>query len=597
MQTIHHSIRYFAHRNPESNAIAAPGRTPLSYRCLLEIIEQTSLALNASGLGRNDPLAIVLPEGAEMVSTLLSVTCSAIAAPLNPAYQQQEFEYFFSDLQVKALITQRNFCEAAAQAAASQNIPILYVQFEQNDPAGLFSLSCLENRPSITTGLSSPEDLALIAYTSGSTAKPKIVPLSHRNICVSAANIIKSLQLTPADRCLNVMPLFHIHGSIICTFSTITSGGCLIAAPGFIAPRFLDWMHEQQPTWYSSAPTIHQSILEQVEKRPEAINAHPLRMIRSSAAAMPPQLLLKVEKVWGVPFIEGYGLSETAHLLSSNFLPPFKRKSGSVGIAAGPEVAVMDVESSHLLPPGQIGEVVARGPNVMTGYLRNPEANQKAFTQDGWFRTGDQGYMDEEGYFFITGRIKEIINRGGEKIAPREIDEALLLHPSVKHAVAFGVPDSKLGEEVAAAVVLHQPEVDEKTLKHFLSARLAHFKVPRRILFVDEIPKGPTGKLQRIGLAEKLGLFSLTSEAEQDDSLPASPLEEKIAAIWSKVLHLPQVGRSQSFISLGGDSILVASLVVAFREDFGVSVPLIDLFDALTVAEQANIIQKIIEKP
>jgi acyl-CoA synthetase (AMP-forming)/AMP-acid ligase II len=230
-----------------------------------------------------------------------------------------------------------------------------------------------------------------------------------------------------------------------------------------------------------------------------------LRLVRSSSAALAPQVMARLEAVFRAPVIEAYGMTEAAHQMASNPLPPRQRKPGSVGVAAGPEVAIMD-PAGRLLAAGETGEVVIRGDNVTSGYLANPQANAAAFSE-GWLRTGDQGWMDEDGYLRLTGRLKEIINRGGEKISPREVDEALLDHPAVAQVVTFALPDEKLGEEVAAAIVLRDgAAATEAEIRDFARARLAAFKVPRRVVFVPEIPKGPTGKMQRIGLAEKLRL-------------------------------------------------------------------------------------------
>jgi acyl-CoA synthetase (AMP-forming)/AMP-acid ligase II len=250
---------------------------------------------------------------------------------------------------------------------------------------------------------------------------------------------------------------------------------------------------------------MHQTILARAGKHAPVIRANPLRFIRSSSSALPPQVIGELEATFNAPVIESYGMTEAAHQMTSNLLPPGVRKPGTVGVAAGPEVAIMDADGG-LLRAGKPGEIVIRGPNVTAGYQNNPKANAEAFT-NGWFRTGDQGVMDEDGYIFITGRLKEIINRGGEKISPREVDEVLMDHPAVRQVVTFAVPHAKLGEDVAAAVVLREGAgATEKELREFAGTRLAPFKVPRTILFLDEIPKGATGKLQRIGLAQKLGL-------------------------------------------------------------------------------------------
>ncbi len=348
-----------------------------------------------------------------------------------------------------------------------------------------------------------PDDVALVLHTSGTTSRPKIVPLTHRNVCTSARNIATTLALTPDDRCLNVMPLFHIHGLIGALLSSLHAGASVFASPGFNALRFFAWMEEAKPTWYSAVPTMHQAILARAGRNRETIAANPLRLIRSSSSSLPPQVMAALEETFGCPVIESYGMTEAAHQMASNPLPPAARKPGSVGVAAGPEVSVLN-EKNEPVAAGAIGEICIKGPNVTPGYENNPKANDEAFA-GGWFHTGDQGRLDEDGYLFITGRIKEIINRGGEKISPREIDEILLDHPAVDQAVTFALPHDKLGEEVAAAIVLKEGQsATERELRDFVATRVADFKVPRKIVFVAEIPKGATGKLQRIGLHEKL---------------------------------------------------------------------------------------------
>jgi len=345
-----------------------------------------------------------------------------------------------------------------------------------------------------------------VLHTSGTTSRPKIVPLSQRNVCASGRNVAATLRFSSADRGLGIMPLFHIHGLIAGIIAPLSAGGSVFCTPGFNALRFFTWMEEAKPNWYTAVPTMHQAILDRAATREDLIRSIPLRFIRSSSASLPPIVLEKLEATFGAPVIEAYGMTEAAHQMTSNMLPPDKRKTGSVGAAAGPEVAIMGSER-RLLDAGETGEIVIRGANVTAGYESNPEANVSAFT-DGWFRTGDQGVMDADGFLTITGRLKEIINRGGEKISPREVDEVLLAHEAISQAVAFAMPHPKLGEEVGAAVVLHAgASASEQEIREFVRSRLVDFKVPRRIAILDEIPKGPTGKIQRIGLAEKLGLL------------------------------------------------------------------------------------------
>ena len=345
----------------------------------------------------------------------------------------------------------------------------------------------------------------MILHTSGTTSRPKIVPLSHRNVCASARNISRTLQLTEDDVELHIMPLFHIHGLIAGVLAPMAVGSQIFVTPGFNALKFFGWMKECKPSWYTAVPTMHQTILSRAAGNADVIRDNPLRFVRSSSSSMPPQVIAELEAVFKAPLIEAYGMTEAAHQMASNPLPPARRIPGSVGLAAGPEVAVMD-NAGNLLPPDTIGEVVIRGDNVTAGYENNPKANAEAYT-NGWFRTGDQGTLTADGYLTLTGRLKEIINRGGEKISPREVDEVLMDHPAVAQVVTFGMPHAKLGEDVAAAVVLREGQsLTERELREFAATRLADFKVPRKILFMAEIPKGATGKLQRIGLAEKLGL-------------------------------------------------------------------------------------------
>lgn len=490
----------------DATAISAPGRKSLHYSGLRQQVEKTVGTLNDMGIGRNDPVAIVLPNGPEMASAFVSVAAGAATAPLNPAYTAKEFEFYLNDLQARLLLVQRDVDTPAIGVAKKLGMKIAHLHFDPADPAGVFELvGESAGRSANRAGVAETDGVALVLHTSGTTSRPKIVPLTHRNICASAANIADSLALTPEDCCLNIMPLFHIHGLIAAVLSSLCAGASVTCPPGFNALRFFAWMREFDPSWYTAVPTMHQAILARASRNRDIIDAGRLRLIRSSSASLPPQVMDAVEKTFGVPIIEAYGMTEAAHQMASNPLPPRDRVPGSVGVAAGPEIAIMD-EAGVRLPAGSIGEIVIRGSNVTAGYQSNPEANAVAY-MDGWFRTGDQGVLDENGYLRLTDRLKEIINRGGEKISPREVDEIILDHPDIAQVVTFSVPHDKLGEDIAAAVVLNDgAALEEKELQSFVAERLADFKVPRVILFVDEIPKGATGKLARIGLAEKLGL-------------------------------------------------------------------------------------------
>jgi acyl-CoA synthetase (AMP-forming)/AMP-acid ligase II len=349
------------------------------------------------------------------------------------------------------------------------------------------------------------DDTALVLHTSGTTSRPKIVPLAHRNLCASAINVRDAVALGPGDRGLCIMPLFHIHGLVAALLAPLSAGGEVSCTRGFNALKFAGWLGEVAPTWYTGVPTMHQAILARAGRNAEVRGSTRLRFIRSSSASLPATLLAELEQTFGVPVIEAYGMTEAAHQIASNPLPPARRKPGSVGLPAGPAIAIMG-DDGHPVASGERGEIVIRGGNVMKGYEATIEVNASAFI-DGWFRTGDQGTLDPDGYLTITGRLKEIINRGGEKISPREVDEVMLEHPAVLQCVTFAVPHKMLGEDVAAAVVLREgSHAEPEELRHFVAARLADFKVPLKILIMTEIPMGASGKLQRIGLAAKLGL-------------------------------------------------------------------------------------------
>lgn len=482
-------------------AIGAPGRGDVSFGDLRSEIDRLAGQLAAAGVERNDRVAIVLPNGPEMATIFVAVASCATAAPLNPAYREEEFRFYLDDLDAKALITRPDDAADAHAAAGPDTLRLSLV-----GDAGSLSLH-VDGAPLevATPQRAEAGDVALVLHTSGTTSRPKIVPLSQRNLAASATNIRQHLALTPEDRCLNVMPLFHIHGLMAAVLASLAAGASVACSSGFDAFRFFEWIEETTPSWYTAVPTMHQLILARARGKEQVIADHPLRFMRSSSASLPPQVMADIEALFDAPMIEAYGMTEASHQMAANPLPPGERKPGSVGRGTNVEIAIMD-EDGAILEQGATGEVVIKGRNVTAGYENNPEANAAAFT-DGWFRTGDQGYLDADGYLFLTGRLKEIINRGGEKVSPREVDEVLLKHPAVDQVVAFALPHERLGEDVAAAVVLASgAEVTDRELRSFAAEHLADFKVPRTIVFVDEIPKGPTGKLQRIGLAKQLGL-------------------------------------------------------------------------------------------
>ncbi|MCK4857403.1 MAG: AMP-binding protein, partial [candidate division Zixibacteria bacterium] len=585
-ESIYQLVKSRAEKDPDAIAIMAPERPPLSYGRLLNQVENTVERLRTFGLKRNDRVAIVLPNGPEMAFAFVAVAAAATCAPLNPSYRVNEFDFYISDLRARALMVWSEMDSPAREVAQKRNIPIIELTPTLKAETGIFELTGKNQALSTSGVFAQPDDTALVLHTSGTTSRPKIVPLTQTNICSSAHNISVTLELSEKDCCLNVMPLFHIHGLIGAVGSSLTAGASIVCTPGLDAERFFEWVDTFQPTWYTAVPTMHQAILARASANREIIARRPMRFIRSCSAALPEHVMAALEDVFGAPVIESYGMTEACHQMTSNPLPSLPRKPGSVGVAAGPDVAIMD-KAGNLLSVGEIGEVVIRGINVTDGYENNPTSNQGAFT-NGWFRTGDQGRFDNDGYLFLTGRLKEIINRGGEKIAPKEVDEILIQHPAITQAVAFAVPHVTMGEDVAAAVILSEnAAVTESEIRDFVSARLADYKVPSQVLIVEEIPKGPTGKLQRIGLADKLAL-----KLQNNFVAPKNSVEKRLAEVWTEVLNVNQVGVRDNFYALGGDSLAAALMTIEIENRFNAAISLAHFLRSPTIETIASLLQE-----
>jgi acyl-CoA synthetase (AMP-forming)/AMP-acid ligase II len=467
----------------------------VSYAGLREQVAVMAGALNAAGIGRGDRVAMVLPNGLPAIVSFLAASIAGTAAPLNPAYRQDEFNFYLEDTSARVLLCPPDGA-ADARKAAEGRIPVLAAAMDESGFVHLGAAPASSGAP----GLPRNDDIALVLHTSGSTGRPKRVPILHSHLAASAANIVRGYTLSPDDVTLCVMPLFHIHGLVASTLATLLSGGTIVVPSKFSPFSFWRMVRDYRVTWFSAVPTIHHMLISRAGgERPAGSES--LRFIRSCSAPLPPETMRKMEEAFGVPVLEAYGMTEAAHQMCSNPQPPAMRKPGSVGPGTGVMVSIMDAAGNHLAV-GVRGEVVIQGPNVFSGYENNPEANASAFAA-GWFRTGDQGFIDEDGYLTLTGRIKELINRGGEKIAPREIDEVLLAHPAVAEAVAFGTPHATWGEEVAAAVVLREA-ADDAAILAFCRERLADFKCPKRLYIVEAIPRTATGKIQRGAVARAL---------------------------------------------------------------------------------------------
>jgi acyl-CoA synthetase (AMP-forming)/AMP-acid ligase II len=467
-----------------------------TYGELRATAERLARSLAAAGVGPGDAVAMSLPNGPEIVAAFLGVVAAgAAAAPLNQAYTGDEFHSYLDDLRPRAMLFLRGEESPARASCAALGVRQLELAGPSTAELGLADLAAGSAAPR------DPEAVALLLHTSGTTSKPKGVPIRQRNLAASARAIAATYGLSGSDTSHCAMPLFHVHGLVASTLATLASGGCVVAPRRFSASAFWEECAVHGATWYSAVPTIHRILLSRAEEGASDHAGHGLRFVRSCSSALPGPLMDSFETRFGVPLVEAYGMTEAAHQMASNPLPPGERRAGSVGLATGTRIAILDDEWREL-PGGAVGEVCVRGPGVVDSYRANPEATAASF-RDGWFRTGDSGSVSADGYLSLAGRIKEIINRGGEKISPHEVEDALLSHADVLEAVAFALPDAKYGESVGAAVVMRTP-IGEDALRAHCGDRLAAFKVPVRVHVVDAIPKGPTGKVQRRLLAEQL---------------------------------------------------------------------------------------------
>ena len=616
--TIASLLREQALMRPEAPAILAPGRQPLSYAGLQAQAQRLGGHLRAIGVARSSRVAVVLPNGPEMAVAFLGVAACATCAPLNPASQAAEIRFHLQDTRAEALLLRRGEAGPARDMARELGLKLIDVDIDDAAPAGVLRLldTPPDERPraddmrrppsGLQAGWPSPatkphsglcaraqppegddaahvpgaaDDVALVLHTSGTTARPKLVPLSQANLVASARNIAAHLALTPADRCLNVMPLFHIHGLVGALLASMAGGASIVCAPGFDDLGFFDWVAGFDPSWTTAVPTMHQALLAQGAAYRQKAPLHQFRFVRSSSAALPAPTLRGLESLLQAPVVEAYGMTEAAHQMASNPIGAGLQTAGSVGVAAGAEIAILD-PAGERLGNSRPGEIAVRGPGVIRGYENNAVANAQAF-HNGWLRTGDLGHVDASGRLFISGRLKEIVNRGGEKISPREVDDALLNHPDVAQAATFGVPHPSLGEDLAAAVVRRAGSApDESALRAFLFSRLSDFKVPSQIVFVHAIPLGATGKVQRHALHQALG-----ASLARAFVAPATELERAVAQIFREVLECGPLGLHDNFFASGGDSLRGARAIARVNRQFGVSLPVIGLFRHPSVAE------------
>lgn len=576
-------VERYAQRTPEAIALAAPGRSPLTYRELGEWLPAARGALSQAGVGRGEVSAVALPTGPELITAFLAISGTGGCSPLDPSLTESEYRFYLTRLGARTLLVQEGTASPAASAARALGMRVLKIQPALDHSAGIFSVAvaaALEDAPAAPSFRTT--DAALLLHTSATTGAPKLVPLTWGNLRAMAVREIQALQLSASDRFLSMMPLFHLAG-LGSVLSQLSCGGTVISTAGFNPAALMTWLAEFQPTWLKSNPPLNRALLTLAREHPDIFQRRSLRFILTSGATPEPELLGLLEEAIGAAVLNGYGLTETGGVTRST---PCARKPGSTGRSSGMELAVVD-SRGNLAPPEAEGEIVVRGPSVTAGYLDNQEANEAAF-RGGWFHTGDLGRLDRDGFLFITGRLKEMINRGGEKILPQEVDDVLRAHPAVVEAAAFAVAHPTLGEEVAAAVVLENgAAVEERELRQFAATRLAPFKVPRRVVFIERIPRTATGKPQRGVLAEQF------REAVSLRREPATPVEAALIEIWRRILHKDQISVDDDFFALGGDSLAAAVMLMDVQASLHTTAELlerVDFFDHPTVAELARIV-------
>ncbi|KAF2491110.1 acetyl-CoA synthetase-like protein [Lophium mytilinum] len=494
-------------KDSTATAIIVPGTPALtvSYQRLAGDVKAFQLKLAKLGIKPESAVSIALPNSYEFIVSFIAASWQrAIAAPLNSAYKQSEFEFYIDDLSsAVALVPKGSFAQDGAAVRAARKYKAAIAECYYNGSEVVLDIKDqgkLAGNGNVKVEQAQPDDVALVLHTSGTTGRPKAVPLTHRNLARTMKNIQATYKLTPEDRTLLVMPLFHVHGLLAGFLAPLASGGSVIVPQKFSASEFWKDFNEHKANWYTAVPTIHQILLKNPPPNPKPN----IRFIRSCSSPLSPKTFHELEKTFDAPVLEAYAMTEAAHQMTSNPLPPSKRMPGSVGIGQGVEVKILDQEGNEV-PQGKEAEICIRGENVTKGYLNNPEANKTSFTKGGFFRTGDQGKQDEDGYVIITGRIKELINKGGEKISPIELDNVIAQHPAVAEAVSFALEDEMFGQDVGIAVVLKDgKKLSGDELKKWMADKVAKFKLPKKVFFTDLMPKTATGKVQRRLVAEAM---------------------------------------------------------------------------------------------
>jgi oxalate---CoA ligase len=567
--TLAEVIENNATARPFDAALICPQRGILDFAGLSRAIAKIGDVLRSAGIDQRGTVAVGLPSGPEFALAILAIASHAIVVPLNPAATVEELDELFRRLRLSALVVQGDTSSPARAAAQRHDAAIIEAS------AGVSSIG-LTLRPARTASAREPvgpPGCALILQTSGTTARPKLVPITHGNLIAATERIGHWYRLTNTDRCLAAAPLHYGYGVRISLLGPIMVGSSTICPDSFNPKHLFDLLAEHRPTWYVASPAYHSAVLELARVRTPI--EHSLRFAVCGGAPVPDGIRREWEDVLGVPLLTAYGLTETGHVAANN-APPGPRKLGSVGTPWPGELRIIS-DDGATLPRGEIGEVVAGGPGIMPGYL-----DDETPRIDGWFRTGDLGTIDDDGFLTIRGRVKDMINRGGEKIAPLEIDQAMLAHPAVKEAAAFAIAHPRLGQDVAAAVVPHnRDQFDTLDLRRYLRGRLAPVKVPRRIFAVSELPRNAAGKITRDALTTA---FQHAPDGEPGRA-PLSAYEILIADIWKELLGRHDIGVDDDFFEKGGDSLLAVRMLLEVEALFDMKVPEETLFEAATIRQ------------
>lgn len=583
MKTLMEYLKNYAHSQAQAPIFKLAHGAELTYGLLYSSMQAFAAFLREQGITRQKRVAVILPSGPEFAAAVLSISACAVCVPLNPASTSSELEGLLSWLRVDAVVLPANSIHEAT--CRKCGLPVLPMHFSLSGESGDFA----PERASVAAQFddwAQPDDIAIVFHTSGTTAKPKIVPITHRNLCSPLPQYIRYFNLSERDSIISATPLFHAFGIHIMLTTTIASGGSVIFLPDYSVETMLAGVRDYRATRFGAVPVVLDSLADHVRRRELPPEPTGLRYIHTGGAAIKPETLLCVEAYFAAPVIVGYGLSELGVTLTASPLPPQDRAVESVGHVIHSEVAIVD-ETMAGLPPLTCGEVVVRGPAVFAGYENDPQANAASFAE-GWFRTGDQGYFDHAGLLFITGRFKEIINKGGQKIAPMEVDEALQRLAGVRDAVCFPIPHGRLGEDVAAAIVLQGgAQLNDTDIRRMLRAELSEFKIPGKIVFIDAIPQNANGKILRNSLYATLVAQTPELFCKGVYAAPQTAMEAELVEMWQPLLGLEAVCVREGFFSLGGDSLQAAVLLAQVQARWQVDLPVSVLLEAGTICELA----------